>query len=269
MFQLDKLLPKLGAHRVAPLGLGDDDDCIEEDLEKWSASLWPALDAKLGGSGKGNAAVAVASPAYEANTYPATTKVPPPALPHGAIAVRVAEVRELHSSASDRSCVHVELDISGSGIEYSPGDHVAIHPENPREAVELAAMLLGEPLDAVVELKMPEGQAADMLSHPPPTPATLQTLLASYADLLGPVTRASLLALASCASDPKEEARLRHLASPEGKNDFSSWVAGARRRSEHWWDVLLIPWTTECVFRLGDASQHLSLAFVVPSAFLA
>ena len=37
---------------------------------------------------------------------------------------RIGALRELHGPASERSCVHVELDVGGSGIAYETGDHV-------------------------------------------------------------------------------------------------------------------------------------------------
>jgi sulfite reductase alpha subunit-like flavoprotein len=38
--------------------------------------------------------------------------------------------RELHASASDRSCRHIELDLKGRGVQYSTGDHIAILARN-------------------------------------------------------------------------------------------------------------------------------------------
>jgi sulfite reductase alpha subunit-like flavoprotein len=38
--------------------------------------------------------------------------------------------RELHGTASDRSCRHIELDLKGKGVQYSTGDHIAILPRN-------------------------------------------------------------------------------------------------------------------------------------------
>uniref|UniRef100_A0A061R8L6 NADPH--hemoprotein reductase n=1 Tax=Tetraselmis sp. GSL018 TaxID=582737 RepID=A0A061R8L6_9CHLO len=232
---LDKRFTKLGGSRLVPVGLGDDDENIEDDFDRWTERLWSSLDEALGGgAGGGAAAAAAAAPAYDAEVLPAGTPEAAGAgsLGHGHAApamVRVAEVRELHSAESERSCVHVELELGGSGLSYTAGDHVGVHPANSEEAVEAAAGLLGVPLDSVVRLSLPEGRAADLLSAPPPTPATLRTLLTWHTDLLGPVHRPALAALAACASDAADKDRLALLSSQEGKQEFASWVSQPQR----------------------------------------
>ena len=61
-------------------------------------------------------------------------------------------------------------------------------------------------------------------------PVSLRTALAKYADLWAPARKSCFPALAAAASSETEAARLRHLASAEGKSEFSEWV-GAPRRS--------------------------------------
>ena len=43
--------------------------------------------------------------------------------------------RELHASASARSCKHVEFDITGSRLRYEAGDHAGIFPINDEALV--------------------------------------------------------------------------------------------------------------------------------------
>jgi NADPH-ferrihemoprotein reductase len=90
--------------------------------------------------------------------------------PHHPALVHVCRVRELHAPGAERSCVHAEVDISGSGISYETGDHVALHAANGDALVAQAAALLHQPLDAVFKLSVPPpGSPAAVGLHEPPS----------------------------------------------------------------------------------------------------
>jgi NADPH-ferrihemoprotein reductase len=206
--RLHSALATLGANALVERGDGDDDDCIDDDFDKWTQALFEALDGKpelLGGAtaqaGGAAAAEAAVPPAYAHDLLPAAAKL---AAPFGAagggtsahdvlVDATVTEVRELHTPQSDRSCVHVEIDVSqarpapfgaaatlstslssalgggggsgavprtprtplAGGTRYGTGDHVAVHALNTDKAVAEAARLLGLPLDQVFTLRRP------------------------------------------------------------------------------------------------------------------
>lgn len=94
---------------------------------------------------------------------------------------------------------------------------MAVFAENSPAVVAAAAAALGLPLDHCFRLRLP---AANKHSLPEPAvagPLTLRCALARYADLLSAPNKAALLALAACATDAKEAARLQRLASIEGE----------------------------------------------------
>ena len=62
-----------------------------------------------------------------------------------------------------------------------------------------------------------------------PGPISLRRALALHADVLAPAHRETLEALAAFAVDAEEAARLRHLASPDGKAEYAAWVAAPSR----------------------------------------
>ncbi|KAI9107426.1 hypothetical protein K1719_021463 [Acacia pycnantha] len=176
---VDEKLNEQGAKHLVPVGLGDDDQSIEDDFAAW-----------------------------------------------------VAVQRELHKPESDRSCIHLEFDISGTGIAYETGDHVGVYAENCDETVEEAGKLLGQNLDLLFSLHTDneDGTALGGSLPPPlPGPCMLRTALARYADLLNPPRKAALVALSGHASEPSEAERLKFLSSPEGKDEYSKWVIGSQR----------------------------------------
>ena len=83
-------------------------------------------------------------------------------------AARIAVIRELHSRRSDRSCLHVELDTTGSGVSYEAGDHVALFAQNGPAVVEEVGRRLGVPLETLITLRVPEGSTQGKLSAPFP-----------------------------------------------------------------------------------------------------
>lgn len=131
---VDERLAALGAERIVERV--DCDVDFDDDFATWSEAVW----AQLGQAEA--AAVALSSPASGAGY---DKKNPFPA--------EILENQLLSGDHSGKETIHVELSLEGSGLNYQPGDVLAVLPRNAEDVVSVLIESSGLSADARVELK--------------------------------------------------------------------------------------------------------------------
>ncbi|KAL2793816.1 hypothetical protein BJX66DRAFT_351578 [Aspergillus keveii] len=122
--------------------------------------------------------------------------------------------------ASDRHCLHLELDIQGSGLEYQSGDHIAVWPINSNVEIDrfLRVHGLAERRHQVIEITPVDPQT----KLPIPTPTTYETILRSYLEIGARVSRDLILLLGQFSPDEASKTLMTRLGTD--KEYFSKTV---------------------------------------------
>ncbi|XP_035219384.1 LOW QUALITY PROTEIN: NADPH--cytochrome P450 reductase-like [Stegodyphus dumicola] len=232
---VDSRLEELGAVRVFELGLGDDDANIEEDFITWKERFWGAVCEHFHIESLGEdinlrqyqlvihddipSEKIFTGEIARLNSY--KNQRPPFDLKNPYLSTILVN-RELYKG--DRSCMHVELDISSAKIRYDAGDHVAVYPTNNPELVEKIGKLLDVDLDTVFSLNNLDEDSTK--KHPFPCPTTYRTALLHYVDITSIPRTHVLKEIAEYAEKEEDKNMLKMMAtsSEEGKHMYLTWV---------------------------------------------
>eukprot|EP00798_Chlamydomonas_sp_ICE-L_P024119 gene24119-9692_t len=241
-----KALGTLGAHPLLRRGDGDDDACIDDDFDKWCGDFYTSLETRpeLVGEMQVQTGEEPAAPilAYDVKMLADDSSVVKDVLPfskkgggytaHSPVMANINRVQELHTPKSDRSCVHVEIDMSSTDVKYETGDHVAVFPQNSEAVVAEVAALLGLDLNSAFKMTRPAGLqlGGAQLDEPPFTgPLSVRTALAYFVDVLSSPRKDALLALAAHATDAAQAERLKRLGSHAGGDEYLEYVSKPHR----------------------------------------
>ncbi|KAJ9652977.1 hypothetical protein H2198_007790 [Neophaeococcomyces mojaviensis] len=214
---LDKILTRFGAKRIGTAGEGDDGaGTMEEDFLAWKEPMWQALQEEMGLEER----EASYEPSFSVEEKDDITKEDPNVYlgepnknhlegsqkgPFGAsnpYIAPIAESRELFT-VKDRNCLHIEVDVSGSNINYTTGDHIAVWPTNAGMEVDrfLKTFGLDEKRHTVISVKGLDPTA----KVPFPTPTTYDAAVRYHMEICAPVSRQFMDTLAEFA--PTEESK--------------------------------------------------------------
>lgn len=220
---VDNELTKAGATRIGERGEGDDDKSMEEDYLEWKDAMWDAFAKELGveeGQGGDSADFVVNELAAHPEEKVYLGELSARALTrskgiHDAknpFAAPIGVSRELYQATADRNCVHVELGIEGSGINYQHGDHVGVWPTNADLEVDrlLCALGLYDKKDTVIGVESLDPALAKV---PFPVPTTYGTVLRHYIDISSVAGRQFLGAFIKYAPSHAAESVIKRLSS--------------------------------------------------------
>ncbi|KAF2794451.1 hypothetical protein K505DRAFT_324739 [Melanomma pulvis-pyrius CBS 109.77] len=222
---VDKYLTKLGATRLGAAGEGDDGaGTMEEDFLAWKEPMWVAVTEKMGLEER----EAVYEPVFEITEKPeldadadevylgepnknhleGAQKGPFNA--NNPFIAPIAESSELFT-AKDRNCLHMEIDISGSKLSYTTGDHIAIWPTNPGKEVDRFLTIIGlaPKRHTVIAVKGLDSTA----KVPFPSPTTYDAAVRYHMEICAPISRQFVSTIAQFAPNEEVKAEMTKLGS--------------------------------------------------------
>ncbi|EDO30877.1 predicted protein [Nematostella vectensis] len=234
--KLNKRLLQLGASVLQPVGLADDQHDLGPDavVDPWLKELWekvfavypipPGLEI-ISADERPPARYKIIytdSPAEESSLefgLPASQQAP-------FFATLISNDR-VTASNHWQDVRLVKLDISGSGISYSPGDVVMVQPSNLSDTAEEFMSFLH--LDPDKNFTLQQTNPDIPVPRRLPRPCSIRFLVEHYLDIQGVPRRYFFELLSHFTPSELEKEKLQDFASAEGQEDLYSYCYRQKR----------------------------------------
>ena len=232
---VNKALLQLGGTRIGTPGEGDDGSgTMEEDFLAWKEPMWTELAEKMDLEEREAVYEPIFSITERDDLDPEANEVylgepnknhlegsqRGPYNSHNPYIAPIVESKELFT-VKDRNCLHMEINIEGSNLTYTTGDHIAIWPTNAGNEVDRFLRVLGliEKRHSVISVK-----GLDPTARVPfPTPTTYDAAVRYHMEIGAPVSRQFISSLAAFAPSGSVKAEMTKLG--EDKDYFSDKVS--------------------------------------------
>ncbi|KRX10660.1 Riboflavin synthase-like beta-barrel [Pseudocohnilembus persalinus] len=241
----NKFLKKCGAQIIYQYGEGDDNFSLEDDFNDWKENLWAELkkvlpqkqiqeeeeETKKNNENENNEiiqkieknesekkSILQAINLNEAEIQPnlkydfQTEKFLKSAQ---AKVINIFETRQINKEGST---LHLELDLTGTEIEYKTAQNLGIFVKNDEKMVAEIAKYLNFDLKQVI----PNPQNAKNVLFP--GPLSVENVLTYFCDFQGQLMKKTLKDLAKLCENEENKNRLEFLASAKGKSEFKTEI---------------------------------------------
>ncbi|KAK3088044.1 hypothetical protein FSP39_013874 [Pinctada imbricata] len=238
--KIDKRLQQLGAKQLESVGLADDQHEIGADavIYPWLESLWRKI-------------LDIHPLPPDLPIIPQLTILPPryrvslidkdcPRFVNGVTVTesktadnnnpyqaRLLSNRRVTATDHFQDVRLVKLDISDSGMSYSPGDVVMIHPENSPETVSDFIQYMGLHSDSMFTLQQNDPDIPLPLCLP--SPCTVSYLVTHYLDINSVPRRSFFELLAQFSEDELEKEKLEEFCTAEGQEELYTYCNRVKR----------------------------------------
>ncbi|KAE9037276.1 Methionine synthase reductase [Phytophthora rubi] len=135
----------------------------------------------------------------------------------------------LTAQHAERKVLRLDIDVSGSGINYVPGDSIGIKCPNRTEDVDALLACLGINGDEVISAEpvaATNGRVAKKknTSIHFPSPCSVRDVFLHHVDILSSPKKAAVRALATYCSDEEQRARMLLLSSKTGAEKYKAFI---------------------------------------------